>query len=121
MPKRFLAFALVALLAGGAVAQRPPAATFEPEAEDPTTFPDFPGRDEAFAYCIACHGFKIVAQQGLTRDQWEGSLNWMTERHGMAELEPADRTIVLDYLVKAFPPRAPTGGRGGWSNPFLPK
>lgn len=113
--------ALALLLAGPAVAQRPPAAAFAPEAEDPTTFPDFPGRDETFGFCAACHGFKLVAAQGMTREQWDGSLTWMTVRHAMPELEKAERDVILDYLAKAFPPKAPTGGRGGWRNPFQPQ
>lgn len=113
--------ALALLLAAPAIAQRPPAAAFEPEAEDPTTFPDFPGRDEAFGFCAACHGFKLVAAQGMTREQWDGSLTWMTERHAMPELDKADRDVILDYLAKAFPPKAPAGARGGWRNPFQPQ
>jgi len=93
------------------------AAGFEPEAEDIATFPDFPGRDETFGFCAACHAFRLVAVQGMTRDQWDSSLTWMTDRHAMPELEPADRTIILDYLAKAFPPKAPAG----WRNPFLPR
>ena len=118
---RFFIVALALLFAVPAQAQRPPAAAFVPEAEDPATFQDFPGRDETFGFCAACHGFKLVAAQGMTRDQWDSSLAWMVDRHAMPELEPAERTVILDYLAKAFPPRAPAGGRGGWTNPFLPK
>lgn len=107
-------------IASPAVPQRPPAATFEAQAEDPESFPDLPGRDEAFGFCAACHAFRLVASQGMTRDQWIVSLNWMTERHGMPVLEPADRKVVLDYLEKAFPPKAPDSGRGGWRSPFAP-
>ncbi len=97
------------------------AADVQPEPEDMATFPDFPGRDETFGFCAACHAFRLVAAQGMTRDQWQSSLSWMTERHAMPALEPADRDVILDYLAKAFPPKAPTGGRGGWRNPFLPQ
>lgn len=94
------------------------AASFEPETEDPATFPDFPGREEAFGFCAACHAFRLVATQGMTRDQWQASLAWMTERHAMPELDAADRDVILDYLAKAFPPKASVGGRPGWRNPF---
>ena len=78
------------------------------------------GRDDTFYACTACHGFKLVAQQGMTRRQWEDSLQWMTDRHGMSPLPPKDLKIVLDYLEATFPPRVPAG-RGGWQNPFSPR
>jgi cytochrome c5 len=106
---------------GPAIAQRPPAAAFEPAAEDPAAFPDVPGRDEAFGFCAACHAFRLVAAQGMTREQWDASLTWMTDRHAMPELDAADRGVILDYLARAFPPRAPAAGRAGWRNPFLPQ
>ncbi len=102
------------------VAQQPPAAAFQPGQEDPATYPDFPGRDETFGFCAACHNFRIVAAQGMTRDQWDASLAWMTDKHGMPALDHAYRETILDYLAKAFPPRAPVGGRAGWRNPFAP-
>jgi hypothetical protein len=61
-----------------------------------------------------------VAQQGMTRRQWEDSLQWMTDRHGMSPLPAKDQKVVLDYLEATFPPRTPAG-RGGWQNPFAPR
>ena len=75
------------------------------------------GRDETFYACTACHGFKLVAQQGMTRAQWDDSINLMVRRHNMPPLDDKDRDVVLNYLEAAYPPRAPTG-RGGWQNPF---
>ena len=75
------------------------------------------GRDETFYACTACHGFKLVAQQGLSRAQWEDSINLMVRSHNMPPLDDKDREKVLDYLETAYPPRAPAG-RGGWVNPF---
>ena len=75
------------------------------------------GRDETFYACTACHGFKLVAQQGMTRAQWEDSINLMIRRHNMPPLDDKDRDMVLNYLEAAYPPRAPAG-RGGWVNPF---
>jgi hypothetical protein len=83
--------------------------------EHPEDYPDGPGREQTFYACVACHGFKLVAQQGQTRQQWEDTLTWMTQRHGMPPLEGELRNTVLDYLEATFPPRkAP----GGWKNPF---
>jgi hypothetical protein len=106
-----------AFLAAVVSAQAP---QYIPRDENPEDYPAGPGRDDTFYACTACHGFKLVAQQGMTRRQWEDSLAWMTQRHNMAPLSPKDQAIVLDYLEANFPPRAPAG-RGGWQNPFSPR
>jgi hypothetical protein len=87
--------------------------------ETPEAYPAGPHRDETFYTCTACHGFKIVAAQGMSRERWDETVTWMTERHKMPKLEGEEREKVLDYLASAFPerPRAP----GGWTNPFAPK
>lgn len=103
------------LLAKSAFAQAP---QFVPRDEHPEDFPEGPGREETFYACTACHGFKLVAQQGMTRRQWAESLDLMTEKHGMPPLPDKERKIVLDYLETTFPPRAPAAARG-WQNPFL--
>ena len=46
---------------------------FTPREESPEEFVAAPGRDETFYACTACHGFKLVAQQGLSRARWEDS------------------------------------------------
>jgi hypothetical protein len=102
----------LALCAGAAGAQ-----TFTPSDETPEQFPAGVGRDETFYACTACHNFKLVAAQGMNRRQWEDSLAWMTEKHNMPALEGRDRDLVLDYLEKTYPPRAPAS-HGGWRNPF---
>ena len=38
-----------------------------PPEEQPEQYPDGPNREETFYFCTACHGFKIVAQQGMSR------------------------------------------------------
>ena len=88
------------------------------EIEEPETFPEAPGREETFYACTACHNFKLVAAQGLSRERWDSTIDYMRERHGMHALEPADREAILAYLAEAFPPRARQGG-AGWQNPFL--
>ena len=103
----------VALCASAAAAQN-----FTPRDENPEDFPPGAGRDDTFYACTACHGFKLVAQQGMNRRQWDDSLNWMTEKHNMPKLEGKERDTVLNYLEATFPPRAPATG-GGWQNPFL--
>jgi mono/diheme cytochrome c family protein len=90
---------------------------FTPREESPEEFAAGAGRDETFYACTACHGFKLVAQQGMTRAQWEDSINLMVRRHNMPPLDDKDRATVLNYLTAAYPPRAPTTNRG-WQNPF---
>jgi hypothetical protein len=112
-----LVLAVLIVLSGGAFAQAP---QFSPRDENPEDYPAGAGRDDTFYACTACHGFKLVAQQGMTRRQWEDSLQWMTDRHGMSPLPAKEQKVVLDYLEATFPPRAPAG-RGGWQNPFAPR
>ncbi len=102
-------------LSGGKVTAQT-ASNFTPRDESPEEFPPGAGRDETFYTCTACHNFKLVAAQGMTRRQWDESLTWMTERHNMPALEGNNRKIVLDYLESTYPPR---GRTGGWQNPFL--
>ena len=90
---------------------------FTPRDESPEDFPAGAGRDETFYACTACHSFKLVAQQGLSRAGWEDSINLMIRRHNMPPLDDKDRAVVLGYLEAAYPPRAPAA-RGGWQNPF---
>lgn len=87
--------------------------------DTPDSLPDFPGRDEAFGYCIGCHSMTVVSRQGMDRARWDETLHWMTEKHSMPAPDPEMRKTLLDYLAQAFPPKAPAQG-GGWVNPFAP-
>ena len=111
-----MAAALAALLltAAGALAQSQSPA-FTPGDETPEDYPPGAGRDETFYACTPCHGFRIVAQQGQSRRQWDDTLDWMTQRHNMPALADKDRKIVLDYLEATYPPR---NTPRGWQNPF---
>jgi hypothetical protein len=91
---------------------------FTPSDEKPEDLPEGPGREETFYACTACHNFKLVSAQGMTRAQWNDSLTWMTTRHNMTDIQGADRELILNYLETHYAPRAPTRG-GGWTNPFL--
>ena len=123
MVKRLIAASfMLAALSFGAFAQAPAQAPqFAPRDENPEDFPAGPGRDDTFYACTACHGFKLVAAQGMTRRQWEDSLQWMTDRHKMPPLTDKEKKVVLDYLEATYPPRAQPAGRGGWQNPFSPR
>ncbi|WP_371185615.1 c-type cytochrome [Thalassotalea maritima] len=48
--------------------------------------------------CSSCHSLHLVAQQGLSRDSWDETLQWMIDEQGMEPLDPDDYQAVLDYL-----------------------
>jgi len=58
------------------------------------------GRDDVYSYCAACHSAKLVSQQGLTRESWDETLDWMIEEQGMIAPDEEMRTVILDYLSK---------------------
>jgi hypothetical protein len=105
------------ILSGSAAAQTP---AFTPQDERLEDLPSGSGRDETFGLCTACHGFRLVSNQGQTREQWDDTLTWMTERHNMPDVQGAERDLILDYLAQHYPPRAPSRA-GGWKNPFAPQ
>ncbi len=88
---------------------------FAPRDESAADYPAGEGREQTFNTCTPCHGFRLVAQQGQSRRQWEDTIEFMMARHSMPKLDGNDRKIVLDYLEAAFPPR--TAPRG-FQNPF---
>lgn len=53
--------------------------------------------------CQPCHEEDIVMQQRLTRTQWEREIDKMV-RWG-AKVNPAERSELLDYLLKLYGPR----------------
>ena len=65
------------------------------------------GAAETYAYCIACHSERLVAQQGLTRQGWEEVIELMMEEHGMAPIESPYLELVLGYLSTHYGPDRP--------------
>ena len=87
----------------------PPA---EPEEEeDFGGLPPGPGREETHAICGACHSMRLVTQQGLDADRWDGLMDWMTEKQGMAELEKEERRLIVSYLAEHYGPNSRGRGR----------
>jgi hypothetical protein len=112
-----LVLALVlAMMAGAGVEAQTTAPAYTPGEESPEEFPAGAGREETFYACVACHNFKLVAAQGMSRERWDETLRFMTVRHNMPPIEGNDRRLILDYLAATFPERAPS--RRGWQNPF---
>ena len=65
--------------------------------------PPGPGREDVFYRCRACHSLMIVKQQGLSRDAWDESLEWMVEEQGMSPIEDeSTRNRILEYLSANF-------------------
>jgi hypothetical protein len=89
----------------------------KPQEEQPEHFPDGPNREDTFYFCTACHGFKLVAMQGMSRARWNETLDLMVSRHNMPDVQGEERARMLDYLERAFPER---NKPGGWKNPFAP-
>jgi hypothetical protein len=117
--RRALLVILVLGSSAGAVRSQTSSPAFTPRGESPEEFTAGRGRDETFYACMACHNFKLVAQQSMSRERWNETLTFMTVRHNMPPLEGAERKVVLDYLEKNYPPRAPSR-QGGGQNPFAP-
>lgn len=93
-----LSLSAAILLASPALADThvPPSALGEP--------PEFgllknaPGVETVFYTCVACHSERIIAQQGLTRDEWSELIDWMVEEQGMTMPDEVEMTEILDYL-----------------------
>jgi cytochrome c len=60
------------------------------------------GAEETFAYCTACHSERIVAQQGLTKSEWEEMLVWMVEEQEMDAIVEPDLTLIINYLATNY-------------------
>lgn len=95
-------------------AQEPAGAVRDQTVED---LPAHPGRAETFGLCTACHAYRLVSNQGMSRERWDETLTWMTERQNMPDIQGSERALILDYLATAHPPKAPSR-TGGFQNPF---
>ncbi|MXY34773.1 MAG: c-type cytochrome [Boseongicola sp. SB0664_bin_43] len=78
-----------------------------PEPEDYGVMVAAPGASETFDACTSCHSERIVAQQGLTREQWDELLDWMVEEQEMEPIKGDARTAILDYLGAHYGPDRP--------------
>ena len=78
------------------------------------------GREETHAICGACHSMRLVTQQGLDADRWDGLMDWMTEKQGMAELEKTERQRIVAYLAEHFGPDRRTRQRIDPMRPSMP-
>jgi hypothetical protein len=66
--------------------------------------PDGPNRALVSRACGACHDLGLVLSAGgRNREGWNGTIEDMTS-YGM-DISPADRRLILEYLVTYLPPR----------------
>lgn len=114
------ALMLVALTSPPQAQTQQAAPAFTPSDEQVESLPEGPGRDETFGLCSACHGFRLVSSQGMSRERWDETMTWMTERHGMPDVQGEERDQILDYLATHYPPKKPSQ-TGGFRNPFAPQ
>ena len=100
-PAAAIAFAADTERGSGAAGATMPAVAAEDEHQG---LPPGKGRDEVIGLCGSCHSMKLVTQQGLSRSTWAEVLEFMVEEQEMAELEPEDEVLVLDYLARFYGP-----------------
>lgn len=110
-----LAAGLLSLpLLAGSLTPPARAQTAKPPDDRPENYPDGPHRESTFYFCTACHSFKLVSAQGMTKERWSETLDWMEQRHGLPKTAGKERDELVEYLSTAFPPRQ----QRGWKNPF---
>ena len=108
MPPRRLRATTTATLIAAAVVFGPVAVTpSETPSSDDLAYqamPATPARDDVFGLCGACHSIRLVTQQGLSKSSWSAVLDEMVEDQGMPELDPEERALIMDYLVRFYGP-----------------
>ena len=88
-------------------AQEAQAAVSPPEPKAFGVMVAAPGASETFDACTSCHSERIVAQQGLTRAQWDELLDWMVDEQEMEPIVGDARSTILDYLGAHYGPDRP--------------
>nr|WP_255491032.1 c-type cytochrome [Spartinivicinus marinus] len=56
------------------------------------------GSEVVSELCASCHSLRLVVQQGMNRERWEETLDWMVDEQGMDSIAYEKKQIVLDYL-----------------------
>lgn len=72
--------------------------------EDPdlALLPEGPGRTETYENCAGCHSIKLVVQQGMDKDGWAETIDWMVEEQGMDAIEDTLSDTIASYLARHF-------------------
>lgn len=66
-----------------------------------------PGYQAVAVNCLACHSARIIIQQGLSRDKWEDTIEWMQEEQGLWPIPAPTLGEILDYLAAHYGPSRP--------------
>jgi len=69
---------------------------------DLALLPDGPGKQETYDGCASCHSIKLVVQQGMNKDQWLETIEWMVDEQGMDALEGDLNQTISEYLATHF-------------------
>src|SRR5262245_18033059 len=67
------------------------------------TLPDGPNKALAKKICGSCHDTEMVAVNGRSRENWNGTIDEMIG-YGM-QISATDREQLLDYLATYLPPK----------------
>lgn len=87
---------------GNAASENTTAATGGDDESDFGVLVSAKGAEETFTYCTACHSERIVAQQGLTKKDWEDMMVWMVEEQEMEAIDEPDLTMIINYLAEHY-------------------
>ncbi len=109
-----LMLAVMIALSGGASAQAP---QFPRATRIPRTIRPAPAATTRSTPCTACHGFRLVAQQGNDPSAMGGFVAMDDRPDGMSPAAGEGSKGRARYLGSHLPPRA-DGGRGGWPEPI---
>lgn len=81
-----------------------PAAPQETKKDDHPTLPPGEGRELTITVCSPCHQPEMVTDQQLDEDGWKEIVDQMVANGATAS--GAERTQIVQYLAKAFPPKS---------------
>lgn len=91
------AWLLAVSLATAAPAQQ------DAKTDEHPTLPAGEGRDLVIRVCSSCHQPEMVTEEALDQDGWKEVVDQMVANGATAS--GAERTQIIQYLAKAFPPK----------------
>ncbi len=66
-----------------------------------------PGYQIVIANCTACHSARIIIQQGMNRDNWRETIEWMQNEQGLWPISAPTLAEMLNYLATHYGPTRP--------------
>ena len=67
--------------------------------------PEGPGKELVEAVCTECHTLERVAAKRATKTEWQDKVLEMLQED--PDVTQQERDQIVEYLAKAFPPKAP--------------